>query len=430
MSFEELAAAAQVGARRATPPRGTDFSLDGEERILLLELGTLGLMRRAGALPLAGEALAAAPEERQRIAERASDPLAEALDGSLFAALEWARAAEPRGMVAPISTVAALVPLAARHPELRAVLGARGRWLAGVMGVELESKPDLPDPAEWGTLDAKARLRLVEEGPEDAETFARALGERRKDLREAAVERLVRMPGSPQAQALARLALEAVAVRKTFLRSPVLGIEPPDPESLPDWLPRSTANRNMGPKSLALFDLVSHVPPSLWGEPPDRLLDLAKGVDDFATVGLAWQAAAERFGDQAWFDASLPRMKLDRLPPRSSVIVRASDAVFERTALHWIGSGERALADVAQAAAMRERPLSPALSRAFVEATIRLGQKALDPENLYRLPPLGRVLDPSVLPTVEAGLGEGQAGLAEGWRKILDLRRRLLESLR
>lgn len=427
--FEGLVAAAQVGTRKAPPARATDFSLEGTERSLLLELGALGLMRRAGATPVAAAPLAPAPAETARIAD-AADVLEEALDESMPAAREWARAASARGLVAPSAVVSRLVALAAKHPEFRAVLGERGRWLAGVTGVALEApEDDLPAREEWESLGPKERARLVADGPEDPALFEQALKDRRKEVREAAVERLIRMPASPQAQELRRLAEAAVRVEKGFLRATTLKVEPPAPEALPSWLPRAAPYSGFGAAAMALFDVVSHVPPGVWREPPDRLLDLARGTDYHQALGLAWQAAADRFDDGAWIDAFFPRMKTDRLPPRSAMLERASDAVVEATVTRWLG--ERDLAGVVHLLALRERPISPALSRAVVAAVARQGARPAGVGSLpYYLAPLGTLLDPSVLPLVEAGMGEPFAGVAEGWRKLLDLRRRLLESLR
>ena len=419
-NFPALVAAVQVGTRKAVPARATDFPIDGVERSVLLELGALGLMRRAGARGVVAEPLSPAPPETLKVALGAADPLEEALDGSLFAALEWAREATRKGFVAPPAVVSKLVPLATRNPEFRPVLGERGRWLAGAMKVEVV--PPTPPQAEWESLDPKGRVRLVEEVPDDLELFTKALSDRRKEVREAAVVRLVRMPISPAAQELRRRALEAVVFRKGLFRRE-LHIELPEPDDLPAWLPRANPYHGMGPKAMALFDLVSHVPPSAWNDAPERLLDLAKGTEHNEVLGLAWQAGAARFDDQAWLDAYFARMKTDRMPARSAVFERASEGVVDEYMRRWIAEGKRSLAGLVHVLALRDRPIPPALSRAVVEA---VGRADATPDLVYRCTDLGRLLDLSAIPLVERGTGEP----FDRWRVILDLRRRLLESLR
>lgn len=428
MSFAELAAAAGVGTRRVAPARATDLALEGTERTALLELGALGLMRRAGATGVAATPLPPAPEETRRVADVA-DALEEALDESMAAAQEWAREAARRGFVAPPAAVSRLVPLAARHPEFRAVLGERGRWLAGVMGVAVEAEASpLADPAEWETLDPKARSRLVAEGPEDADLFARALGDRRKEIREAAAERLVRMPDSPQARELRQRALGAVRIERGFLRTR-LAVDLPEADSLPGWLPRSASRHGVGGRALALMDLLAHVPPSAWGAPPADLLGWAEATEDAPALREGWRDAALRFGDPKWIDT------LVLLPPKrfpggtEALFPLASEAAFERAALAWLRPGERGFSAVVSDLAARKGPLSPAVSRALLAAVLSAVQGEKASYLGYELPSFGTVLDLSVLPSVEAMEDERLAAVRDAWRKLLDLRRRLLESL-
>lgn len=422
--FPTLVAAVQVGARKSPPARATDFPLDGPERTVLLELGALGLMRRAGTRGIAATPLPPAPPETLKVALSAADPLEEALDGSLFAALEWAREAARKGFVAPTSVVSTLVPLAARHPEFRPVLGERGRWLAALMKVALVEATDLPSKDEWESLDPKTRARLVEGLPEDdAELFTKALGDRRKEVREAAAERLIRLPDSSHAGELRRMALAAVRVEKSLLRTKLV-VEPPAPDLVPKWLPRSGSVFGMGPAALALFDVVSHVPPDAWEIAPERLLDLAAGTEYAEALTLGLQGAAVRFEDQDWIDACF-RRALDS--PRNlftgALANVASEAVFDSETTTRLRAQGTALNGLLDTLALTERPLSPLASREAVRAA------QSNKGGHYAFEALGKWLDPSVLPLLDEPWNERAEWLRQRWHKVLDLRARLRKSL-
>jgi len=423
--FADLVASAQVGTRKAVPTRKTEFPLEETERTVLLELGTLALVRRAGSTGVRTVSLPPAPAETLRIAD-AADALEEALDESVSAALEWAREAADRGFVAPTSVVSRLVPLVKRHPEFGPVLGERGRWLAGVMGVELNEPTDvLPDKEDWGSLDPKERVRLVEDGPGDLELFAKALGDRRKEVRETAAERLIRMPESPQAQELTRMALAAVVLHKGLLKSS-LEVSPPKPELLPKWMPQDYPTHGMGGIANALRDLLARVPPSLWGESPERLLDLSKRSEYADALRLGWERATVRFGDVAWGEALFLRFFGSLSPFVAEPIVNGvSEAVFDREIVARLRGRDKAMSTAFDMLRWRAAPFSASLSREIVAIARAIGGSH------YVLESLGTRLDLSALPLLNDPWDEGLAEeLRLKWRKILDLRRRLHESLR
>ena len=417
--YAEIVATAQVGVGKSPPTRATEFPIEGAEDALLAELGALALMRRAGVEAIPATALASAPTETRRVADVA-DALEEALDESMASAREWARETGRRGFVAPTGVVSRLVPLAVRHPEFRAVLGERGRWLAGVMGVTL-TEPAPPTKEGWEGLDPKGRARLIEELPQDdAELFTQGLSDRRKEVREAAAERLVRLPDSPQAAELRRMALTAVRVEKGFPESR-LAVEPPRPEALPKWLPRMGAIFGMGLAAMALFDIVSHVSPDAWGEVPERMLDLAGGNEYGQALTLAWQSAALRFADQGWIDAAFRRAYGEsRNLFTTPLIERASETVFATETTARLRAREKGVLDVL---AHAERPFSPSLSREVVRVAEEIGGSH------YALESFSKWLDPSVLPLLSEPWEGILEELRQRWHKTLDLRARLKKSL-
>lgn len=420
--FGELVAAVQVGTRKSASVRATDFPLEGAERTALAELGTLGLIRRAGAVGGTATPLPTAPSETRRVAESAAVPLAEAIETSVPAAVEWAVQAAEQGLVAPPAVVADLLRLVSRNREFVPVLGARGRWLAEINGIALKDAAAPTPEGEFDSLDWNDRLLVVMRSPQDELLLQKAVGDRKKEVREAALEALVKLPNSPQARELRALAERAVALHRSLLRN-TMAVEPPAPEALPKWLPRSTAGTGIGERAHALRDLLAYVPPTTWGRAPDDLLALAQKTEYASMLGDGWGDAALRFDDQAWID-TLFQTEHATTRYRGRLAPRATSAAFDRVAIPLLRSknpqeGQSQLLS-------RLQPFSPELSRATVEAAKAGGI------NGYYANDLAIRLDPSVLPLFDAPWGED--GVPENFRvrcrPILDLRRRLRESLR
>ena len=435
----DLVAAVQVGTRKASPARATEFALEGVERTVLLELGALGLARRAGATPHAATPLPEAPPETRRVAHAAAGLLAEAFAASSERFLvEWATKAAERGLVALPSALVDLLAFGKKHPGVVVpILGARGRWLAGTMGIDLV--PEVPEDVratlresydELGPKERGAKIAALEKGlsPEDEPILVRASADRRKETRETAVDLLLRLPDSALTRELCALAEGVLVVERSFFRKS-LRVEPPEPESLPAWLGRSasaTATK-LGPRAHALFDLVSHVPPAFWamrtGMSPAEIVERGRATEYGDALYRGWQAAARRFWDGTWFDAtfvaSLPSGEgLNDVVPR-----HVSEGVFEAAAIDWLRRDPKIVLGML---ANRPGPFSPALSRAVVEAA----RKAEAYPYPYRS--LAHSLDLSALPLVQASWGaEGSnvESLRDHWSKILSLRAKLLRSL-
>ncbi len=432
--FAEVAKAAQVGVRTlAVPLSGhlVGFPNTPSEAAALAELGTLDLMRRAGVEPRRVQPLAPSPEETRRVAP-AAHALAEAFALKAEAAvLEWAGGAERAGFVVPPEALPAFLGLPKRsRSRVRPVLGERGLWLARMMNVEVEPPPsETVDLGEWDGLDWKARvegigLLAANLSKNDEPILMRALEDRRAEVREAAVELLVRLPDSSATQRLVALARTSVIVRRSLLKT-TLDVAPPAPDLLPKWLPRTVARSGVGPGAHALKDVLRFVPPSTWGGSPENLLGLASKTDELEALTTGWGDAALRFDDRDWIDALL---RSPHLPPGQNgrFADRASEAAFDAELIPRLERQGDGLMTAYGLLLLRERPFSPTLSRAVVESARR------GPGHAFSINDLGTRLDLGVLPMLESPWGEDSAPerLRIHWRTILDLRRRLLESLR
>ena len=328
--FVKAAVSIQIGVRKTPPVRSgrlTSDSGESPEQIALDELGAMDLMRRAGVRSVPTAPLPPAPSEGSRIAAAAL-PLAEALESSLPAALEWAAEAARRGFVAPPENLATLVSLSARYPAFLPVLGERGRWLADAMGVALPAHTPVGRP-DQNAFDAMAwRERadaLLEWGkptPADETMLGRALEDRRKEVREAALDLLLKLDDSSPARAIRALATAAVEIRKSFLRTD-LQVVPPDPRNLPAWLPRTTSRPGTGESGLALLDVVRRTPPSFWDRSVLDLIAWAEKTEYSEILTAAWEEAALRFEDNSWIDA---------LYSRSTFSIPANAPLFAKNA--------------------------------------------------------------------------------------------------
>ncbi len=321
--FEDFVAAVQVGVRRAPALRSEtlpDWEGTDLEKTVLVEVGALELMRRAGATGRSdGEPIKAVPLEALPIAQASAEPLSEALDlGLIDAVLEWMEEAQRRKRVAPSQVLVRLLELAPKlGPTLTQVLGERGKWLATLMDVEI---PEVREPetssalrarlaAEFDDLDWKERAARVAKlrsglSEDDEPLLDRALTDRRKEVRERAWELLCALPESSPSRQLAGLGCTLFRVEKRLLKKS-LEVVPPNPEDLPKALPRTSKRWELGPRALALFDVVRFTPPTAWQSllPPEAFIDLAVKSEYAKAVFYGVQEAAIRFENSTWLDA-------------------------------------------------------------------------------------------------------------------------------
>lgn len=361
--MDALTRAAVAGTSRETPPaeafptddlfaNATDAS---QEKNLLLRAGARAVYRAAGRVTEAGvEPSPSAPDEtipacsakaaeilRSLLTRRDGAILPEALDRLRLAGLRLPHALLPATLNVDRKEL---------RPAVVAVLGERGRWLAGFNPdwSWVSGRTEDPDETIWeeGSLDeritalrrirledaasgrhwvegvwksekAEARTAMVaalESGlsPDDETFLERALDDRSVRVREAAATLLVRLPGS------------AYVGRATKRADRILvGYEPPGrslirrrragritgtpPEEVDDaWkrdLPGDKPARGVGEKAWRISRSLSVVPPQHWerrfGAEPSELVAAARG-DWESSLLTGWCRAAILHENRDW----------------------------------------------------------------------------------------------------------------------------------
>lgn len=431
----EILATMQIGTRKAAPARATDLPLEGPERTVLAELGVLGLQNRAGIRPVKASPVPEAPPETLKISD-ASEAIQEAIDESVPILEEWAKLAVAKGYVAPPSVVSRLVPLAAKSSILVPVLGERGRWLAEIMDVALartgpreNPRPKLRD--EYDNLDPKERAALISAlaydlAPEDEPILMRAASDKRKEVREEAVPLLIKLPDSEYARQLRDIAEPAVTVKRSLLKTS-FEVIPPEPETLPKWLDKTPPLLKLGPKALALYNVIAHIPPSYWTAHTKMsihdLIERARKNEYGDALLRGWQMAAMNFNERDWLDTAY-EAGLTASQAHPQLLFWISEPVFDRAVTAKFRQDPQNVVSLIRS---RETPLSAAHSRALVEYVVRD-----KPTYIYALRTLASRLDLSISPLLESAWdaeGSPLEDLRNYWRKFLDLRLRLLRSL-
>ncbi|MEV4403635.1 SWIM zinc finger family protein [Actinoplanes sp. NPDC049598] len=351
-------------ARRAElPPEMLAAALVGTNRrpwagdAPLLDAAAAALMRRrAGVLPGPGHAaVAAAPAETTaalpgRAGARLMRILGEGVPGGAQLAQEllsqWLAAASELGGHVPPAALPALLDAGRRNsiirPALARVAGERGVWLAGLRDdwrwLRDEAKaPSLTTAFDWHTGGSGERLghltalrrsdpararELVEstwaeDSSDDRARFVaafatglseaddafleRALDDRRKEVREAALELLRRLPGSGLRSRMAQRARAAVRRERRMIGADRLIVTPP--EELDPGLRRdgvaSTPARGIGVSAWLLEEIVAGAPLDTWAEPA-TMLRLARGNDWESPLLHGWAKAAVAQEDVGW----------------------------------------------------------------------------------------------------------------------------------
>lgn len=355
----ELLAAALVGTARR--PWKAETVHVGERTLTtaptLLEAAATALTyRRAGVTPAAGHSpVEAAPAE--------TDPLLPADAGARLIRLltdggapggaqqaqellaQWLTAAAAHGGRVPPQTLPALLDAGRRNaairPALGRVAGQRGTWLAAMRPEWQWLRDEAPavattDPEVWetGTVGERlahlSRLRATEpaaalallqstwatEAPEDRARFVaaldtglstadddfleQALDDRRKEVREAAVELLQRLPQSALGRRMAARAHAAVRLTNR------LEVRPPEeltPELRRDGVASQPA-RGTGVQAWLLEEVIAGTPLASWqtafGRGPAAVVALARGHDWETPLLHGWAKAAIAQADSEW----------------------------------------------------------------------------------------------------------------------------------
>lgn len=330
-------------------------SAESQEQQLWLALGASALWQRAG--HLAGAAApaqpAAPPEKLPPCPATAAAMLARLLPGrpDLRLVGEWLILLRATGGRLPARMLPDLLALATRHPALRpavsAVQGERGRWLAA-FDPDWRWAQAAPQPEEWRTLwdtgtpgerraalalwrqhdPAAARAALAESwtseapeqradllqrlqvglGPDDEVFLDAALDDRRKEVRNAARQLLVRLPSSALVGRMRARIEPLLAIKRPLLGRTSIEVTLPDTLDK-DWLRDgvgASPQYGLGEKSGWLADLLAAVDPRLWNArfdlAPADLLQAAERSEFDQALVRGWAAAPL---DAGWTEALL-----------------------------------------------------------------------------------------------------------------------------
>ncbi|MEU7904315.1 SWIM zinc finger family protein [Actinoplanes sp. NPDC049118] len=358
-------AGVHVGDRTLTPAApGTAPGGGSDAAAALLEAAATALTyRRSGVTPSSGHApVEAAPAETGR-------PLPAAAGARLLRLLteggapggaqqaqellaQWLTAAAEHGGFAPPESLPALLDAGRRNgavrPAIGRIAGRRGTWLAGMRPDWRWLRDEAPgaapptDPEVWETgtggerlayltrlrgTDPAAGLALLEstwrtETPEDRARFVSALGtglspdddafldraldDRRKGVREAALDLLRRLPGSSLCRRMAARSTAAVRLERRALVRDRLVVTPPaelTTELRRDGVGAQPAH-GTGVQAWLLEEIIAGTPLTGWTEAfersPAAVVGLARGHDWETPLLHGWAKAAIMQSDSAW----------------------------------------------------------------------------------------------------------------------------------
>ncbi|RZU49155.1 SWIM zinc finger protein [Krasilnikovia cinnamomea] len=363
----------QPGARLAgrtlagpTPPASASSGSAPSAPASLLDAAATALAYgRAGTTPATGHrpVAAAPPEQAAPLPTAAADRLLRLVDGDAPGGAQavqellaqWLAAAARRGGHVPPQALPALLEAGRRNATLRPALGMvagrRGGWLAaqradwrwlldeapGAAAAEPEvwrtgspgerlaylarMRADDPDAARdqlvagWDTEAPEERARFVAAlsaglSAADEAFLERVLDDPRREVREAALELLRRLPASGLSRRMARRAHAAVRLERTR-GGERLVVDPPqtlDPALRRDGV-GATPARGMGIGAWLLEEVVAGTPLDTWTtalhRDPAAVVELGRGHDWATPLLHGWAKAAIAQRDPAWAAALL-----------------------------------------------------------------------------------------------------------------------------
>lgn len=373
-TWQQLVSTALVGTERQAPvfdasvgaPISSQIDSADRENSLLTYAGVACLTRMAGSRSVQGaedQIAAAEPEAAPRCGRLAAGMLA-----GLFAhpnedqILEWLSIARQKGLRLPPELIPDALEYARKHagsrPAVLAVAGNRGAWLArqnsewswsdAAHGLGLDAADDGKVATLWETgssveraallaelraRDAEAARKLVEstwdaDSPEDRATFLttlrnglslndeplleRALDDKRKEIRRAAVELLWALPGSAAIRRMVGRADKLLSLKRSFLGGEALEVSLPDKwdEQLGrDGIEAKPPRRSgYGERAWLLRQIIGAIPPGHWsralGRSPAQLIQSAAKNGDWKDLLLsAWTEASNRHHAAEWAEA-------------------------------------------------------------------------------------------------------------------------------
>ncbi|MBI2571064.1 MAG: hypothetical protein HYV63_29005 [Candidatus Schekmanbacteria bacterium] len=452
-------------------------ALDAGDRegALLGAAGALAVYRRAGRVSATRETVPVpCPRDAQpRCSERAALHLAQMLEDphKLPVLPEWLQALRAKDKRIPEEKLPPLLELGRRDRELRETLvpalGKRGAWLASLnpdWSYALASSAETGEDAleVWQTADTPDRQRLLrtirreypdrarklvestwkEDPPEERAAFLaelrtglsmadeplleEALDDRRKEVRQAAIDLLARLPESRLVRRMSERVLPLIAIPDGEPAT----IEVRLPEASDKAMQRDgvalkpTADHgNLGEKAFWLLQMLRAVPPSHWSHrrelPPERLLDAADRSEWKEVLMRGWAEAAARFRSPGWAEAMLLRADaLQDGAARAPLLEALPPAQQQAVLLELMPDAHRTAAEHQGWVALL-RACERDWSSTFAEKVVAHSLGILDSRYGFHLEPAlslcSLTVPPSLYPTVAAQLGEGSDD-AWGWR--------------
>jgi hypothetical protein len=315
---------------------------------LLQEAAYASLRRLAGWRPPRPDALTVTPapvDDLPLVSPGAAQRLSEMLAGTYQEVLpEWLDLAARANRRVPAHFLPDLFDYAKGHPGVRdrvdRVAGQRGRWLAeqnsswafGALEDAEDAYATGTRPARVSALQslrqrdaAKARALLEdtwskesgedraaliaalarELSPDDEPFLEKALKDRKRDVREAALDLLARLPNSALVNRMRERVTPLIKVKKSLLGSKV-DVTPPEAcdEAMVEDGIEPKPPQGTGEKAWWLSQMVALVPPSTW---PSELAVLIAWSDWSHALLRGWSIAAARYRDQDWCEALLGR---------------------------------------------------------------------------------------------------------------------------
>ena len=319
-----------------------------KDTVLLSAAALIGVSYLAGRIPdKVEEPNEASPvETHQYISDEASVFLKRILDGEHQDVLpEFLSITASLGRIVPPETLPSLLGLGKNKLRrlVLSVIGQRGRWLAryNPSWAYAVGREDEQDIWENGTRservdflerlrdhDAKHALELIQstwdsDSYEERAAFVSTLkigvsladepflesclDDSRKEVRDAALELLIRLPESGHSARMTARLLPLLEYKSSLLKGATIQVTLPeqlDASAKRDGISGATISRKMGKQASLLAQMISLTHPSVWSrtwnQTPEKLIQAALKSEWKEALIMGWYLATERSRDLKW----------------------------------------------------------------------------------------------------------------------------------